>query len=77
LADVASAKGRYPLKFVKLLLSVLGVLMILMGGLWIGQGLNVIKWPETSFMIGVPQWSWNGSILALAGAVVLWWSRRK
>jgi hypothetical protein len=64
-------------KFVKILLSVLAVLMILMGGLWIGQGLNIIKWPETSFMIGVPQWSWNGSILALAGAALLWWARRK
>jgi hypothetical protein len=77
LADVASAKGRVLVKFAKIMLSVLGVLMILMGGLWIGQGLNIIKWPETSFMIGVPQWSWNGSILALAGAVILWLSRRK
>ena len=65
------------MKFVKMLLTILGVLMVLMGCLWIGQGLNIIKWPETSFMIGVPQWSWNGMFLAVAGAALIWWSRRK
>lgn len=56
---------------------VLGVLMILMGGLWIGQGLNIIRWPAESFMIGVPQWSWNGMMLAIGGAVLIWLARRK
>ena len=65
------------MKFVKIMLAILAVLMIAMGGLWIGQGLNIIKWPETSFMIGVPQWSWNGMFLAAAGFALLWWSRRK
>ena len=65
------------MKFLKMLLTILGVLMVLMGGLWIGQGLNIIKWPETSFMIGVPQWSWNGMGLAIAGLVLIWLSRRK
>jgi uncharacterized membrane protein len=61
----------------KMVARILGVLMVLMGGLWIGQGLNIIKWPASSFMIGVPQWSWNGMFLALAGAVLVWWSRRR
>lgn len=65
------------MKFVKIPLTILGVLMVLMGCLWIGQGLNIIKWPETSFMIGVPMWSWNGMFLAIAGAALIWWSRRK
>jgi uncharacterized membrane protein len=65
------------MKFVKLFATILGVLMVLMGCLWIGQGLNIIKWPATSFMIGVPQWSWNGMFLAIGGAVLIWWSRRK
>ena len=75
--QLASAKEMGPVKFVKILLTILGVLMVLMGGLWIGQGLNIIKWPETSFMIGVPQWSWNGMGLAIAGLVLIWLSRRK
>lgn len=65
------------MRFVKILLGVLGVLMILMGGLWIGQGLNIIKWPAESFMIGVPMWSWNGTALALVGALLVWFSRRR
>ena len=63
--------------FLKVVAQVLGVLMILMGGLWIGQGLNIIRWPADSFMIGVPQWSWNGMALALGGAVIIWLVRRK
>ena len=65
------------MKFLKLLITVLGGLMVAMGCLWIGQGLNIIRWPETSFMLGKALWSWNGMFLALAGAALLWWSRRK
>lgn len=65
------------MKILKMLALVLAVLMVLMGGLWIGQGLNIIKWPAESFMIGVPKWSVNGSILLVAGLVVAWWARRK
>ena len=65
------------MKIVKTRALVLAVLMVLMGGLWIGQGLNIIKWPAESFMIGVPKWSVNGTILLLAGLVVGWWARRK
>jgi uncharacterized membrane protein len=71
------SKGRKAVKFLKSLLPVFAVLMIGMGGLWIGQGLNIITWPKTSIMIGVPQWSWNGMFMAIAGGVLLWWSRRK
>ncbi|MBK6299192.1 MAG: hypothetical protein IPF48_15430 [Sphingomonadales bacterium] len=61
----------------KTLALILGVLMILMGGLWIGQGLNIIRWPAESFMIGVPQWSWNGMFLAIGGIVLIGLARRK
>lgn len=65
------------MRILKLSLSALGLLMVAMGCLWIGQGLNIIRWPETSFMLGQPQWSWNGMFLAIAGAALIWWSRRK
>ncbi len=55
----------------------LAIVMILMGALWIGQGLGIIKWPASSFMIGRPEWSWNGSALVLVGAVMLWFARRR
>lgn len=65
------------MKSLKIFAQILGVLMVLMGGLWIGQGLNIIRWPADSFMIGVPKWSWNGMFLAIAGLVVIGFGRRK
>ena len=65
------------MKVLKTLALILGVLMILMGGLWIGQGLNIIRWPAESFMIGVPQWSWTGMFLAIGGIVLIGLARRK
>lgn len=56
--------------------NIVAVLMIAMGLLWIGQGLNIIRWPADSFMIGVPMWSWNGTILALVGLLFLFTRRR-
>lgn len=55
----------------------LSIVLILIGGLWIGQGLNIIRWPAESFMIGVPQWSWNGTGMVVVGLLMLWWSRRR
>jgi uncharacterized membrane protein len=65
------------MKVLKVIMSVVGVLMVLMGLLWIGQGLNIIKWPASSFMINVPVWSWRGAGLAVLGIGLLVFSRRK
>ena len=65
------------MKSLKVIAQILGVLMILMGGLWIGQGLNIIRWPADSFMIGVAKWSWNGMFLAIVGLVLIGFGRRK
>ncbi len=65
------------MNILKMVMLVIGVLATMMGVLWIGQGLNIIKWPAESFMIGVPQWSWRGAALAVAGVALIWFSRRK
>lgn len=65
------------MKILKIIMLIFGLLCVAMGILWIGQGLNIIRWPAESFMIGVPQWSWNGSALALFGAGLIWFARRK
>jgi hypothetical protein len=56
---------------VRLIIIVLGVLCLLMGLLWIGQGLGVIRWPASSFMIDVTDWVMRGAILAILGAVMI------
>ena len=57
--------------------SVIGVLAVLMGLLWIGQGLDIIHWPESSFMLDQRIWSIYGAVLALVGAGIIFWARRR
>jgi hypothetical protein len=56
---------------------IIGVIALLMGLLWIGQGLGVVKWPASSFMIDVRPWAIRGAALALVGVLLIWRSRQK
>lgn len=58
-------------KLASRLLRIFGTAALLMGMLWIGQGLGIIKWPASSFMIDVRPWAWRGAALAVAGVVML------
>jgi hypothetical protein len=49
-------------------LAVLGVLLILIGLVWIGQGLGFVK---GSFMTGAMLWAWIGAGTALVGAALV------
>jgi hypothetical protein len=57
-------------------LLILGVLMLAIGLLWIGQGTGAIAWPKTSFMINQIQWAGYGALLAALGLILIWQSRR-
>ena len=61
---------------VRMLIMVIAVLAILMGLLWIGQGLGIIMWPASSFMLADRQWAYNGAILAAVGLLVVVLLRR-
>jgi hypothetical protein len=58
----------------KLVLTVLGVLMIIVGAVWLLQGLGVLP---GSFMTGQVQWAVYGAIVAVVGIVVVFWARRR
>lgn len=47
---------------------VLGVIALMLGGLWIGQGLNFIP---GSFMTGNKMWFWIGLVVAIVGVVLI------
>lgn len=59
-----------------LILTILGVLAILMGVLWIGQGTGYIHWPASSFMLDQRPWALRGVFLALFGVGLLVIGRR-
>ena len=61
---------------VKTLISIVAILAVLMGLLWIGQGLGIIMWPASSFMLADRQWAYNGAILAAVGMLVFVLVRR-
>ena len=58
-------------------LTIVGILAVLMGLLWIGQGLGVVNWPASSFMIDQRPWVIRGALLALVGLVLIVVSRRR
>ena len=58
------------------ILLILGVLMTLMGLLWIGQGLGYINWPASSSMLQKRVWADYGAALAVAGLLLLLVARR-
>jgi hypothetical protein len=61
----------------KTLLWVLGVIGVVLGLLWIGQGTGYIHWPASSFMINQPRWAWYGLAVAVIGIGLIGWSYRR
>ena len=59
----------------RIFLNVLAVLLILMGGVWVLQGIGILP---GSFMSGQTRWAIYGGIAALAGiGLILFANRRK
>ena len=45
----------------KIVLLIIGVLALLMGLLWIGQGFGLVMWPSSSFMLEQKVWALWGT----------------
>jgi len=54
-------------------LNVVGILLIVIGGIWILQGVNVLP---GSFMTGQIQWAVYGALAVVAGLGALYRARR-
>ena len=57
----------------RMLMTIVGVLLVLIGGIWILQGINVLP---GSFMTGQTKWAIYGAIAAVAGIVLIVLARR-
>jgi predicted outer membrane repeat protein len=60
----------------KTLLALIGIVAVLLGLLFVGQGSGYIPWPASSFMINQSKWMYYGGAIAAAGLIVFAWSRR-
>jgi hypothetical protein len=58
----------------KLVLTVVGVLMVALGAIWILQGVGFLP---GSFMTGQIQWAVYGCVVAVGGILVVFWARRR
>jgi hypothetical protein len=56
--------------------TILGLLALLAGLVWIGQGTGTFPYPRSSFMIDQMRWAWFGAALAIAGLLLLAYARR-
>ncbi len=59
----------------RIISSLLGVLMVCMGGVWVLQGLNIAF--KVGFMVGDKQWVAWGALLALVGVGQVVWSNTR
>ena len=60
----------------RLILTILGLLAVAMGVLWMAQGTGIFPYPASSFMINQSPWILWGALLAFAGLCILFASRR-
>lgn len=60
----------------RILFLVIGIIALLMGLVWTGQGAGLIQWPEQSFMINQSQWMWYGASTAFGGFLLIMISRK-
>ncbi|HTG38579.1 hypothetical protein [Sphingomonas sp.] len=58
------------------ILSLLGLAVALLGIFWMLQGLGIIAWPASSFMVGDSVWVTVGSAVSVVGLFLILLGRR-
>jgi uncharacterized membrane protein len=60
----------------KMLFLIVGLLLMLLGLHWIGQGTEYFPWPRNPAMDGHIEFVYYGAIAAAVGIGLAWYSRR-
>jgi hypothetical protein len=58
------------------LLTIAGIILLLMGLVFVGQGSGYFPYPASSFMISQTRWIYYGAGIAVVGAILIFISRR-
>lgn len=56
-------------------LLIVGLLGLIIGLFWFGQGTGYVPYPSSSFMVGQSNWAIYGAMLAVVGMVLIAVSR--
>lgn len=54
----------------------IGLVISLLGLVWIGQGTGLFPYPASSFMINQTPWIWRGLLVLVIGLGTLWAAKR-
>ena len=57
-------------------LLIAGILLVLTGAVWIGQGVGYFPYPSSSFMIDDIKWAYAGAALLVIGLLLIASGRR-
>jgi hypothetical protein len=57
-------------------LTIIGILLLLMGLVFMGQGSGYFPYPASSFMISQSRWIYYGGALAVVGLILVFIARR-
>jgi hypothetical protein len=57
-------------------LFIIGLIALLVGLVWIGQGTGIFPYPRSSFMINEVQWAYYGAATAIVGLILMVYARR-
>ena len=61
----------------KALLLLMGIVALLAGLLFAGQGAGIINWPQSSFMVQKTEWILYGLVIAGVGLVLIGLASRR
>ena len=61
---------------VRLLMVVIGLLAVAFGLLFTLQGLGIVHWPRSSFMLDDRSWAVRGAVLVVGGTLMAWYGRK-
>ena len=61
---------------VRFLMVAIGLLAIAFGLLFILQGLGIVHWPRSSFMLEDRSWAVRGAVMVVSGALMAWYGRK-
>ena len=61
---------------VRTLMLVIGLLAVAFGLLFTLQGLGIVHWPRSSFMLDDHSWAVRGGIMMVGGALMAWYGRK-
>ena len=61
---------------VRILMLVVGLLAMAFGLLFTLQGLGIVHWPRSSFMLEDRSWAWRGAIMMIGGSLMAFYGRK-